>query len=227
MTYFLGKDVNVYISTESISGSVSGTVDSVGLTGVQMAAFPANTNVGGGGDKYVIIPPRSIGLDSRTRITDVTGIDFSPGVVTEELSYMGKNTNLSAEIKKEFVITITRKVSDPTFDMLYNYARDGVYNSGGPDATGGTWTINDGLTTSKNQNFGYRLYLVFKNATGGVVPTNEVLAIPNACLSAHTHTITSDNAQEETVEFYSYVTPIMAVSGSEAELTTLTTLSGI
>ena len=226
MTYFLGRDVNIYMSTESISGSLSGSNSSDGLTALKLSAYPAGTNIGGGGD-YTIIPPRSIGIDSRTRITDVTGIDFSPGVVSEDLSFMGKNTNLSAEIKKEFVITVTRKVSDSTFDLLYNDARDGVYNTGGPDATGGTWTINDGLTTSKNQNFGYRLYLVFKNEAGGTLPTNEVLAIPNSCITTHTHTVTPENAQEETIEFYSYVTPIMASGSSEAELVALTTAAGI
>ena len=218
MTYFLGRDVNIYMTTESISGSVSGSNDSVGLTGVQNIS---GTNVGGS-DKLVVIAPRKNGIQAATRITDVTGIDFAPGTINEDLSFMGKNTNLSAEIKKEIVVTVTRKVSDATFDMLYNYGRDGVYNTGGADATGGTWTINDGLTTSKNQNVGYRLYLVFKEATGGTVPTNEVLAIPNACITAHTHTITPDNAQEETVEFYSYVQPIMAVSGSETGLSALT-----
>jgi len=218
MTYFLGRDVNIYMTTESISGSISGNNASDGLTGVQNLS---GTNVGGS-DKYAIIPPRKNGIEASTRITDVTGIDFAPGTINEDLNFMGKNTNLNAEIKKEIVVTVTRKVSDATFDMLYNYGRDGVYNTGGADATGGTWNINDGLTTSKNQNFGYRLYLVFKDATGGTLPTNEVLAIPNACITAHTHTITPDNAQEETVEFYSYVQPIMAVSGSETELVALT-----
>jgi len=224
MTYFLGKDVSIYMTTESLSGSISGNIDSVGLTGLIVSG--GYTNVGGSTGKYVIIPPRASGASSITRITDVTGIDFSPGVVTEDLSYMGTNTGLSAEIKKEFVITVTRKVSNGTFDMLYNYARDGVYNTDGPDKDSGTWRINDGLTTSKNQNFGYRLYLVFKQGAGAP-PASEVLAISNACLSAHTHTITSDNAQEETVEFYSYVTPILASGTSQTELVALTALNEI
>ena len=223
MTYFLGRDVNIYMTTESISGSVSGSTDSVGLTGVQNIS---GTNIGGS-DQYAIIPNRKTGINAVTRITDVTGIDFAPGTINEDLSFMGKNTNLSAEIKKEIVVTVTRKVSDATFDMLYNYGRDGVYNTGGADATGGTWTINDGLTTSKNQNFGYRLYLVFKDSSGGTLPTNEVLAIRNACITAHTHTITPDNAQEETVEFYSYVQPLMASGSSETELVALTTADSI
>ena len=108
-----------------------------------------------------------------------------------------------------------------------NFARDGVYNTGGADATGGTWTINDGLTTSKNQNFGYRLYLVFKDAAGGTLPTNEVLAIPNSCITAHTHTVTPENAQEETIEFYSYVTPILASGSTQTELIDLTAAGSI
>ena len=227
MTYFLGRDVNIYMTTESISGSLSGSNSSDAMTGYWGSGTGAyGDNVGAAG-RYVTIPARHVGIANGSRITDVTGIDFSPGVVSEDLSFMGKNTNLSAEIKKEFVITVTRKVSNSTFDLLYNYARDGVYNTGGADATGGTWTVNDGLTTSKNQNFGYRLYLVFKNEAGGTLTTNEVLAIPNSCITTHTHTVTPENAQEETIEFYSYVTPIMASGSSEAELVALTTAAGI
>ena len=217
MTYFLGKDVNLHMTTEHITLAASGSSNSNIIFAVSGAAAD---NIGGVA-AYVVIPNRATGIASTTKITDVTGIDIAPGVVEEDLSYMGQNTGLSAEIKKEFVLTVTRKVSSAAFDMLYNYARDGVYDSGGSaDTTTGTPTVHDGLTTSKNQNFGYRLYLTFKDGT-------EVMAIPNCCVTTHTHTVSPDAAQEETIEFYGYVQPILVSGQATVELVALTLASAI
>ena len=176
----------------------------------------------GGTNGYYGIPPRASGAQAITVITDVTGIDFSPAPMNEDISYFGRNTNLSAEIKKEFVVTLTRKVTNSLFDRIYNSARDGVYNTSGADATSGTNKIHDGLTTSNNQNFGYRLYLKFKDAGDAAIPNSEVMAIRNACVTSHTRTATPDSAQEETIEFYSYVQPILASGTSQTELVALT-----
>ena len=81
-------------------------------------------------------------------------------------------------------------------------------------------TIFDGLTTSNNVNFGYRIILRF--ASGTTVPTDEVLAIRNCCVTSHSKSMTPDGATEETVELYSYVQPVMGVSDSTA-LTDATT----
>jgi len=216
MTYFLGRDVNFHMTTEHLYYAVSGNYDAKAMTAVVSAS---TTNIGAVSAK-TIIPNRGTGIATTTKVTDITGLDVSPGTLTEDLSYMGQNTNLTAEIKKEFVVTVTRKVSTPAFDMLYNYARDGVYDTGGADGTGGTPKVHDGLTTSKNQNFGYRLYVTFKDGT-------EVMAIPNCCLTAHTHTVTPDAAQEETIEFYGYVQPILVSGTAETELVALTSASAI
>ena len=230
MTYFLGKDVDLYITTESKYGALSGNTGT--LTVGQMGGNITDTiipgsNVGGDTTGAFVIPVRASGAIAKTVITDVTGIDFSPANMNEDLSFFGRNTNLSAEIKKEFVVTVTRKVTNSCFDQLYNSARDGVYNTGGPDASGGTWKIHDGLTTSDNQNFGYRLYLTFKDSTSGTIPTNEVMAICNACITSHTRTVSPDSAQEETIEFYSYVQPIMVSGAAETELVALTSGTAI
>ena len=102
-----------------------------------------------------------------------------------------------------------------TFDVLFNTpARDGVFDSGGADGTAGTKTLHDGLRTSKNQNFGYRLHVELgDNALGS--SKKEVLTIRNCCITAHTRTLDANNAQEETIEFYSYVQPIIS-TGSDA-----------
>ena len=218
MTYFLGKDCDIYITTEHkyLGLSGSSTVDLSVVSGMAL------DNVGGGTNGYYAIPPRASGAQAITVITDVTGIDFSPSPMNEDISYFGRNTNLSAEIKKEFVVTLTRKVTNSLFDRIYNNARDGVYNTSGADATTGTNKIHDGLTTSNNQNFGYRLYLKFKDAGDAAIPNSEVMAIRNACVTSHTRTATPDSAQEETIEFYSYVQPILASGTSQTELVSLT-----
>jgi len=216
MTYFLGRDVNFHMTTEHKYYAISGNYDAAALTAISGAA---GSNIGAQ-SAMTIIPNRATGIATTTKITDVTGLDVSPGTVVEDLSYMGQNTNLSAEIKKEFVVTVTRKVSTPAFDMLYNYARDGVYDTGGADGTGGTPKVHDGLTSSKNQNFGYRLYVTFKDGT-------EVMAVPNCCVTAHTHTVSPDAAQEETIEFYGYVQPILVSGTATTALVALTSASAI
>ena len=211
MTYWLGKDVEVYMTTEQKYLAVSGTFNVTGMSAVSGAA-DANISTG---DKFVI-PNRDTGIAAASRLTDVTGIDFSPTTVDETVSFMGKNTNLTAEIKKSMVVTITRKVSNACFDYVYNYARDGCYATSGAAASGDAYLF-DGLTTSNNQSFGYRLHLRF--ASGSTANVDEVLTIPNCCVTSHSRTMTPDGATEETIELYSYVQPITSVTSGSTTVT--------
>jgi len=218
MTYWLGKDVNIYMTTEQGALSVSGNASTDGMSALTSGNGVKN-NVGGPGNFWVI-PHRTYGRASGSKVTDVTGIDYSPSTVDENLSFMGKNTNLTAEIKKSQVITITRKVSNALFDQVYNSARDGVYSTDGADASG-SGAVFDGLTTSNNQNFGYRIYLQF--ASGASVPVDETLIIRNCCLTAHSKSLTPDGATEETIEFYSYTQPLLTLSDASGTAITATT----
>ena len=211
MTYWLGKDVEVYMTTEQKYLAVSGTFNVTGMSAVSGAA-DANISTG---DKFVI-PNRDTGIAAASRLTDVTGIDFSPTTVDETVSFMGKNTNLTAEIKKSMVVTITRKVSNACFDYVYNYARDGCYATSGAAASGDAYLF-DGLTTSNNQSFGYRLHLRF--ASGTTANVDEILTIPNCCVTSHSRTMTPDGATEETIELYSYVQPIASVTSGSIAVT--------
>ena len=211
MTYWLGKDVEVYMTTEQKWLAVSGTYNVTGMTAVS-GATDANISTG----NLFIIPNRQTGIAAASRLTDVTGIDFSPTTVDETVSFMGKNTNLTAEIKKSMVVTITRKVSNACFDYVYNYARDGCYATSGAAASGDAYLF-DGLTTSNNQSFGYRLHLRF--ASGSTANVDEVLTIPNCCVTSHSRTMTPDGATEETIELYSYVQPIASVTSGSIAVT--------
>jgi hypothetical protein len=219
MTYFLGSDCDIYMTTEHPTMVVSGGA----ATGTAVSGSLSSSAVGIGGEDggdYSVIPNRQHGLAAGSRISDVTGIDFSPSARSEDLSFIGKKTSLSAEIKKEYAITVTRKVSNNTFDILFNTpARNGCYATSGADA-GGTVKIHDGLTTSKNRNFGYRIHLKIKADT-------EVVTIRNCCITAHTRTLDPNNAQEETIEFYSYVQPIATLSGTAVSCTGATAATDI
>jgi len=48
------------------------------------------------------------------------------------------------------------------------------------------------------------------------------MAVCNACVTSHTRTVTPDSAQEETIEFYSYVQPIIASSSTATGLVAIT-----
>ena len=207
MTYWIGKDVDVYMTTEQKFLAVSGNITADGMSATYSGT---KSNIGTG--DYFTIPNRDVGIAPGSRITDVTGIDFSPTTLDESISYFGKNTNLTAEIKKAMVITLTRKVSNPVFDYVYQHARDGCYTTDGADASGSVANrfIFDGLTTSNNVNFGYRIYLSF--ASGTTVPTDETLVLRNCCVTSHSKSMTPDGATEETIELYSYVQPVMAAT---------------
>ncbi len=206
MTYWIGKDVDIYMTTEQKYLAVSGNKGTSGMSAVSGSIW---SNVGTG--DFFGIPPLASGAVKETKITDVTGIDFSPSVIDEDVSFMGKNTNLQAEIKKAMTITITRKVSNPLFDYVYQHARDGCYASSGATASGVPY-IFDGLTTSNNVSFGYRLYLSF--ASGATVPTDEMMVLRNCCVTSHSKSLTPDGATEETIELYSYVQPVLALAGA-------------
>ena len=225
MTYFLGKDVDLYWTTEASGLSISGTFDAT--SGDSLTAQAGMTSASTG----LLVLERDDAIDTGTKLTDITGIDFTPGATNEDISYMGQNTNLSAQVKHEFSLTVTKKRNNTVWDQLYNArGRDGAYSISGStivaDATGAAYTykVHDGLTTSRMQNFGYRLYLVLKDGS-------EVFVIRNCCMTGHTVSLNADGTQEETAEFYSYVKPII-VSGSTdrgdvAGINALTTMADI
>ena len=212
MAYYLGKDVDVYLTTEvgrwGITSGAAGASTAFMASGI---AWPANG----------VIYPMLSGAMSATKLGDVTGIDFSPAKMDEDVSYMGLNTNQKVEVENQYAVTITKKRNSSVFDRLYNGARYGLYvTSGGvvideaDYLTVGTGVIHDGLTRTKLFGFGYRIYLVLKDADGG-----EAVTIRNNCLNSHTVTLNADGTQEETMEFYSYVTPVYVSSSADLNTT--------
>ena len=186
MAYFLGRDVNVYITTEDVDTLVT-TSDSAGTA--------ATTALGAGRTLFAGFLTTN-GITSGS-VSDVTGVDLSIGAVDEDITYFGFRNITKAEIKKETSVSLTRKKSGNSWDAVFNAgARWGADSSGlfGGDQEPTTET-------------GYRIYVQLKDGT-------EWMAVPNACVSSHTVSFNADGAAEETMEFMSYVTPLVATSSA-------------
>jgi len=199
MAYFLGRDVNVYITTEDTDVQVT-TSDVTGTAASNTGALPAAHTLFGG---YLT----TTGITSGS-VSDVTGVDLSIGAVDEDITYFGFRNITKAEIKKETSVSLTRKKSGNSWDAVFN--------------AGGRWGANgDGLFGGDQEpttETGYRIYVQLKDGT-------EWMAVPNACISSHTVSFNADGASEETMEFMSYVTPM--VGTSSASVTGLTSATNL
>ena len=151
------------------------------------------------------------GGSGTARVTDLTGIDLSIGAVDEDITYMGFRNITKAEIKKETTISLTRKKSDGVWDRVYNENwKCGV------SGTSSNWVNLEEPNVGK----GYRIYVTMVSGT-------EVFVLPNACISSHTTSFNADGATEETLEFYSYVSPIIAPYVSSSATTAATTRTNL
>ena len=235
MTYFLGRDVDVFLTLES-------KVTASGL------AVDSNERVVLAADASATIPSMINGATVATAaVLDLTGVDLSIGVSDEDVGpFFGQETTQKIELRKETTLTLTRKKSDSTFDLIFNGPCSGTQFM---DATaqeliqakrqgarfgvrfsGTAMRMNDGLENPKlvlengsttASCYGYRLHIRFKDGTNA----GEIFTLRNAAFSAHTTSLNADGAQEETLEFMSTTAPYIHVpssAGSNDFYTTLT-----
>ena len=236
MTYFLGRDVDVFLTLES-------KVTASGL------AVDANERVVLAADASATIPSMINGATVATAaVLDLTGVDLSIGVSDEDVGpFFGQETTQKIELRKETTLTLTRKKSDSTFDLIFNGPCSGTQFMGGTSNAdllqakrqgarfgikfeSAEMRMNDGLEnpklvtesgTTTASCYGYRLHIRFKDGTNA----GEVFCLRNAAFSAHTTSLNADGAQEETLEFMSTTPPYIHVpssAGSNAFYTTLT-----
>ena len=236
MTYFLGRDVDVFLTLES-------KVTASGL------AVDANERVVLAADASATIPSMINGATVATAaVLDLTGVDLSIGVSDEDVGpFFGQETTQKVELRKETTLTLTRKKSDSTFDLIFNGPCSGTQFMGGTSNVdllqakrqGARFGIkfestemrmNDGLENPKlvtesgatsNSCYGYRLHIRFKDGTNA----GEVFVLRNAGFTGHTTSLNADGAQEETLEFMSTTAPYIHVpssAGSNDFYTTLT-----
>jgi len=132
---------------------------------------------------------------------NLTGVDLSLGAMDEDLSFIGQRATMRVEVKKENSITLTRKKTDDTWDVIYNTARFGIKETPTDDDH-----LEDGLRAPDFAGYGYRVYLQF----GG--SNDEILIIPNCCITEHSLTLGADATTEETLTFQSYMDPIIVAA---------------
>ena len=194
MAYFLGRDVNVYITTEDTTRSVT-TSDVTGTAAAGTTTPGAHTLFAG----FLTTAGATSGS-----VSDVTGVDLSIGAVDEDITYFGFRNITKAEIKKETSVSLTRKKSNNSWDAIYQTGRYGANSSG----------LFEGLEEPTVEH-GYRIFVQLKDGT-------EWIAVPNACVASHTVSFNADGASEETMEFMSYVTPLVGTSSAGVTGTTST-----
>ena len=227
MAYFLGRDVNVFITTET---AVTNKAIGVLANG---AAAPAIT-LGDPGTAHTNMFADDMNsgtaLTGYTAYADVTGVEVALGTMDEDTSYIGQIQPGKVEIKKEYTVSLTRKKSNNLWDVIFNgdgtnNARFGMGNGNSGLGSGlvNPKTIKDG--SGDFSCYGYRVSLQFKTGTAGSNSNEEVMCIKNCCITGYTTTLNADGVQEETLEFSSYQPAVYGVSGDKLN-NTLTATGG-
>ena len=232
MTYFLGRDVEVYLTTESATAPSGGNACSIVVDTVSGAKL-LRSDDGGSEDPVSgsMIPQMAFAAAVSGSVLDLTGLDLSIGVSDEDVGpFLGSPQIMQkVELRKETVVTLTRKKDDNFFDVLFNGpVETGSFIQGNTaDAkrigaryglqfsNASTAKIGDGQSYMKDVDdiagdanccYGYRLHIVLKPFVSGDV-TEEVFVVKNAVMTGHTVSLNADGVTEESIEFTSSVAP--------------------
>ena len=223
MAYFLGRDVNVYINTETT------TVDnSIGVTG---AADTAMTLVEGATSSMTRVFAQHMHAssdnlsDAGTAQADITGVEVSLGTMDEDTSYIGQVQPGKVEIKKEYTVSLTRKKHNALWDAIYNGigSNNARFGLGNGLSGFGTGLVNPkSIVSSTNSCYGYRVTVQFKTGVVGVGTASsneETISLTNMCITSYTTTLNADGVQEETIELSSYQPMLFGKDGDQMNRT--------
>tara|TARA_R110001583_G_scaffold3312_8_gene21557 strand:- start:5961 stop:6599 length:639 start_codon:yes stop_codon:yes gene_type:complete len=208
MAYYLGRDVIVALTTEDTGFGLQLDVSDGGLQTFATGAGPedaADLVIGGGRAGSVFGTVTGTTRNYSNEISDLVGVDLSIGTIDEDITYMGQRSVLKAEIKKETTITLTMKKSDMRWDKTFN----GDGTNSGRYGIKGTGSFHTGLEDPGVADFGYRVYIKLNSG--------EYFMAPNCCIQAHTVTLNADGTTEETLEFMTYLDPIIGSAVSVAD----------
>ena len=98
MAYFLGRDVNVYITTETaVTNKAIGTSGSTAVAPIIKLGDPSSdiTNL------FADDMNAAVALTNYTAYADIVGVDVALGTMDEDTSFMGQTQPGKVEIKKE------------------------------------------------------------------------------------------------------------------------------
>ena len=221
MVYFLGRDVTVYIGTETVATDIDIVVSGGSADAVSNVAIEADGTAG----CVTFAQSMAAGTDPSSNWTsqkDITGVDVSIGAMDEDITYIGQKGTGKVQVKNEYTISLTKKKSDNTWDIIFNGptlagdAADGAGLHGARWGLDGADKVADGLANPKDYNqggnveAGYRVFIVMKTGAAG-----ESVAFPNCLLTAHTISMNADGTSEETMEFTTQQRMLTANSGDK------------
>ena len=199
MAYFLGSDVEVVITTESLTHSVKLAEATNRYT---LSAENAATPTGGLGINKLDHLNQEFPGDA---LVDITGVDIGIGAMDEDIDYLGHNTPLKAEVRKNTTLTLTFKRKNVVFDVLFSGDDQGNTGRYGVDGSG----LGDGLSEPTVE-LGYRLVIKLK-------ASKEFFVIRNCQMTANNITLSPDGTQEQSVEFTSMVQPLIRASVADGQ----------
>jgi len=195
MTYFLGRDVKVYIGTETDAATVQWEPTATGSSwDFTDGTGPVDTS------HIMLAAARDNADDEDSRVEQLSGVDLSIGAMDEDTSYLGFRGVTKVEIKKETTISLTRKKQDASWDEWFNDGRFGVNTSNNNFHTPGVEPFQD---------YGYRVWVKLKDST-------DVFTLRNCCIQSHSVSNNVDGSSDETLEFMSYVEPVIATASITA-----------
>ncbi len=126
MAYFLGRDVDVFITLETQE-----TDKAIGLSaqldsqGYPLCAVVASGTTAPSGTIFANTMNSNPGNVSGSRVHDLTGVDLSISASDEEVGpFLGHAATQSVELRKEQVVTLTHKKTDECWDAVFNGPSD-------------------------------------------------------------------------------------------------------
>jgi len=237
MAYFLGRDVKVYIGTESNTASKNIGVISGAVAGATEVDIQATGTSNWTGFAFSLAEGATVADWGSTNVTDLVGVDVSIGAMDEDITYIGQKGTGKVEVKNEYTISLTCKKSDNVWDTIFNGpVKDGSAEDGAGDH-GARWglagdygnsseatpLVASGLENPKDYatstvvEAGYRLFVVFKSGSAG-----ETMAFPNCLIQGHTVSVNADGTTEQTMEFVTQQKALQGTSGDTFNVTQTT-----
>ena len=126
MVYFLGRDVDVFVTLECAAADVAIGTEDPDSTSVPVAALIGTGTVSAGGTVFANAMD-SVANVSGSRVIDLTGVDLSISASDEDIGpFIGQASTQSVELRKETVVSLTRKKSDEVWDVIFNGPSNGM-----------------------------------------------------------------------------------------------------
>jgi len=244
MAYYLGRDCDVYFTTEGTS-----TADmAIGVNASNEAYVDSDATISG--SNVFALSMADAASVSGGRVSDLIGVDLSISASDEDVGpFFGHiNTQKIPSGRKDTTITVTRKKKDNIWEIIFNgpcLAADFEGSTNEAMRMGARFGLASGATTASsdlgmgldfpayvtsgtagtNTVYGYRAHLRLRNGDG----TNygEVITCTNCAITGHSVSVNADGTTEETLEMSTSVMPAMAYSTTANTFNTAVTDAGM